>query len=195
MAKAHPAAAHWMDLRSAIYGRRAVRRYEDRSVEHSKIEAILHAAIQAPSAMNRQPWAFVVIEGRERLKKLSDSAKKHLLSSAGSKLPVERDILTDPAVNIFHDAPALIVVCANTEDTQAAEDCCLAAQNLMLAAYASELATCPIGLARHWLSLATTKRKLAIPHELVPVFPVVLGYPAEEPEKSHGRHIPRILWL
>jgi nitroreductase len=185
----------WIDLRSAIYGRHAVRRYKDTRVSHFTIEAILQAAIQAPSAMNRQPWTFVVIEGRERLKHLSDRVREFLLRVPEQILPIEHDVLTDPTWNVFHDAPVLIVVCATSSDTQAAEDCCLAAQNLMLAAYASELGTCPIGLSRAWLALAQTKHDLGIPEEFVPVFPVVLGYPDEEPRKSHGRHEPCILWV
>lgn len=185
----------WIDLRSAIYGRRAVRRYKENRIDRATIEMLLHAAIQAPSAMNRQPWAFVVIEGRERLESLSEEAKQYLLSLPVPNFMPEREMLTDPSVNIFHGAPALIVVCATSDDTQAAEDCCLAAQNLMLAAYAARLATCPIGLARQWLALPQTKRDLGIPPDLVPVFPLTIGHPDEEPQKSHGRHTPTIFWL
>ncbi len=185
----------WIDLRSAIYGRRAVRLYKDTPMDRSTTEALAHAAIQAPSAMNRQPWVFVVVEGKERLKRLSDSVKQYLLTLSTPGFPIERDMLTDPGVNIFHGAPALIVICATSDDAQAAEDCCLAAQNLMLAAYASDLATCPIGLSRQYLARPETKRELGIPKEFVPVFPVVVGYPDEEPQKSHGRHTPTILWL
>ncbi|MGZ4926377.1 MAG: nitroreductase family protein [Halobacteriota archaeon] len=56
----------WIDLRSAIYGRRAVRRYTGTRINRSVIEALLHAAMQAPSALNREPWAFVVVQGKER---------------------------------------------------------------------------------------------------------------------------------
>lgn len=191
----HIASDTWIDLRSAIYGRRAVRRYKATLADRPTIEMLLHAAIQAPSAMNRQPWVFAVIEGQERLKKLSEQAKQYLLSMAAPDFPIERQLMMDPSLNIFHDAPQLIVICATSGDTQAAEDCCLAAQNLMLAAYAAQLATCPIGLSRQWLALPQSKDELGIPQEVVPVFPLVIGYPDEEPQKSHGRLIPKILWL
>jgi nitroreductase len=90
-------------------------------------------------------------------------------------------------------ASALIVVCATSQDPQAAEDCCLAAQNLMLAAFANGFGSCPIGLARSWLSLAATKREIGIPQEWRPVFPVVVGFPGEEPE-NHGRRASQIAW-
>lgn len=156
---------------------------------------LLHAAIQAPSALNRQPWVFAVFERKDRLKKMSDRAKEYLRSLPKPDFPLDREMLTDSKVNIFHGAPVLIVVCATADDTQAAEDCYLAAQNLMLAAYAAQLATCPIGLSRQWFAVPETKRDLGIPPELVPVFPLVIGYPDEEPQKSHGGQTPKILWL
>ena len=185
----------WIDLRSAIYGRRAVRRYKDSPVRHPAIESLVHAAIQAPSALNRQPWEFVVIDGADRLKALSERVKRFLLAAPERAFGMEREMLADPAWNVFYGAPALVIICAITADTQAAEDCCLAAQNFMLAAYASQLGSCPIGLAREWLALPEVKRELGIPQNLVPVFPVVLGYPDEEPQKSHGRHTAKILWI
>lgn len=50
----------------AIYKRRSVRRFLPRPVPQDVIEKILEAAVQAPSAKNRQPWKFVVVRGRER---------------------------------------------------------------------------------------------------------------------------------
>jgi nitroreductase len=47
----------------------------------------------------------------------------------------------------------------------------------MLAAYGHGLGTCPIGFARPWLNLPTTKRALGIPVDYQPVFPVIVGYP------------------
>ncbi len=182
-----------MDVRTAIAQRRAVRSYADRPVGRKTIEGLLDAAVEAPSAMGLEPWAFVVLEGRERLRQLSDDVKRELARGAGEVSPHLRALLEDPAASVFHGAPALVVVCATSPQTQAAEDCCLAAQNFMLAAHAGGLATCPIGLARAWLNLPSTKYRLGIPREYVPVFPVVLGHPAERPA-SHGRLAPAILW-
>lgn len=169
----------WMDVMAAIYGRRAVRRYTAEVPDHLTIERLIDIAIQAPSAMNRQPWAFTVIEGSEILKSFSDRAKAYLPEP--------------PEGNIFHDAPALVIVCATSPERQAAEDCCLAAQNFMLAAYAAGLATCPIGFSRFWLEQPATKREIGIPEDHVPVFPIALGFPDERPV-SHGRREPEIVW-
>lgn len=144
--------------------------------------------------MGLEPWAFVVIEGAAKLREFSISAKRYyapkgLSESSSSRV---RAMLTDPAFNIFHDAPALVVICATDDLEQSVEDCNLAAQNLMLAAHGAGLGTCPIGFSRPWLRLAETKQALRIPGYYVPVFPVVVGHPAESPA-SHGRRRPIII--
>ncbi len=52
--------------------RRSIRSYEDRPVEQEKINQILRAAMQAPSAMNQRPWEFVVVRNKGLLIKLSE---------------------------------------------------------------------------------------------------------------------------
>jgi len=182
-----------MDVLSAIRGRRAVRSYTDETVDRRMIERLLDAAVEAPSAMGLEPWAFVVLEDRDRLARFSDDVKKELSRRGEEPSRELADMLRDPSFNVFYGAPVLVIVCATSPKGQAAEDCCLAAQNFMLAAHAEGLATCPIGPARGWLGLPETKRRLGIPGEYVPVFPVVLGHPGQRPA-SHGRLAPAVLW-
>ena len=54
-----------------IFERVSIRRYEERPVEEEKLEALLRAAMAAPSAGNQQPWEFYVIRDRKVLEKLS----------------------------------------------------------------------------------------------------------------------------
>lgn len=180
-----------MELMTAIYERRAIRVFEERPVIESEVERLIDAAIQAPSAMDLEPWAFVVIEGKHRLEEYSGRAKERFLLHA----PVNERIhamLTDIGFNIFHGAPLLFVVCATSDDVQATEDCSLAAQNLMLAAHAMGLGSCPIGFSRPWLRLPETKKELGIPQEYIPAFPVVVGHPAEKPA-AHRRRKPVVI--
>lgn len=178
-----------VEVVNAIYGRRAIRRYTAEPIARESLEDLVHVALQAPSSMDEEPWAFAVVTGAARLKAYSDQIKAHLLAIE-SRLP---DVTHPYGDNIFHGAPALVVVYATQRVEQAAEDCCLAAQNLMLAAFSNGLGTCPIGLARSWLALPETKHELGIPPEWTPVFPVVVGFPDEEPE-NHGRRSPQIAW-
>jgi nitroreductase len=176
-----------MDLIEAIYGRRAVRSYINKDVPLGAIRGLIEAAIQAPSALNLQPWAFVLVQGRKRLADYSERAKLHFLEHfcPGSDPRGQmREKLTEAGFNIFYDAGTLIVVYAKPNGGQfGLGDCYLAAQNLMLAAHAAGLATCPIGFAQPWLDTDEVKSDLGVPSQYTAVIPLVLGYPAENPEK------------
>jgi nitroreductase len=56
---------------NSIFSRVSIRKYQDKPVEKEKIEAILRAAMQAPSAANQQPWEFYVVTNKEKLEALS----------------------------------------------------------------------------------------------------------------------------
>lgn len=190
-----------MELMEAIKKRRAVREYTDRTVERSTIERLINAAILAPSAMNLQPWAFAVMLGGERIHDCGERAKKWLLANfehtpfaRTSESARMRQILEDKDRLLFYHAPALVIVLAKSTDSQAAEDCCLAAENLMLAARAEGIGSCWIGFSRPWLDLATTKRELGLPENYSVVAPILLGYPKAWPE-PHERTPAETHWL
>ena len=183
-----------MDVMAAIFERRAIRAYAEDPVDRSRIDGLIEAAIQAPSARDLEPWAFVVVAGRERLRAMAGEVREFLLASpAARQNPELHRHWSDPAFDVFYGAPALVVICATSSEAQAAEDCCLAAQNFMLAARAAGLGTCPIGLARPWLARPDVKEKLGIPEGILPVFPIIVGRPAERPERR-PRRAPSVLW-
>ncbi|MGZ7060468.1 MAG: nitroreductase family protein, partial [Candidatus Angelobacter sp.] len=161
-----------------------------------EIEALINAAIEAPSAMNLQPWAFAVVLGQERIDGYAKRAKDWLLASFAQS-PEQahaRHMLEDPHFTLFYHAPALLLVLATSSEAQAVEDCCLAAENLMLAARDRGLGTCWIGFARPWLNLPETKAELGLPDQYQVVAPIVLGRPMAWPE-SHGRRPAEIHWI
>jgi len=152
-----------MNVLDAIKTRRSVRSYTSEAVERPVLEQLIHAAIQAPSSSNAQAWAFGVIQGAAALRGYSDRAKVFLLSriTPGSPMEKYRARLSDPNVNIFHGAPALLVVYVQPGATsRPLEDCALAAQNIMLAAHEMGLGTCYIGMSQLFLNDAETKREL-----------------------------------
>jgi len=173
-----------MELIEAIYQRRAVRNFTDQPVARETILALLQAAVQAPSAINQQPWAFAVIGGKTRLDGYSERAKQHLFAVLPQSLSLHRrsDQLEDPAYNVFHHAGTLIVILAKPAPYAANEDCCLAAQNLMLAAHGMGLGSCPIGFVRPWLDQPDIKRELDIPSDYSVIMPLVIGWPAGKTE-------------
>ncbi len=184
-----------MELRQAIEGRRAVRAYTTAAVPHDVILDLIGAAAQAPSAMNLQPWIFAVVEGQDRLDSLSDLAKRHLLTgmTADSPLASHRARLGDSSFSIYYGAPCLIVICARPPSRQASEDCCLAAENLMLAAHARDLGTCWIGLSRPWLETPEAHALLGLPSDCAAVAPIIVGVPRSVPSPTERRK-PTVLW-
>lgn len=185
-----------MDLMEAICHRRAVRSFKATPADPAVLRSLVEAAVQAPSAINHQPWRFAIAHQRETLKAIAAAAKDRLLSSMqpGSPFLRFRDMLEDPSYDLFYGAPALIVICATSLEQQAAEDCALAAQNLMLAAHGRGLGTCCIGLARPWLSDPEGRRRLGIPAGAVPILPIVVGEPAVIPPAPE-RRVPYIDWI
>jgi nitroreductase len=166
-------------LADAIFHRRAVRSFSERDVEPETVRQLLLAAVQAPSALNQQPWVFAVFHGRNRLREYSQRAKDFLIRTYPTTFEVhpQCQLYENSTCDIFHGANTLIVIYATQGRLNPNEDCCLAAENLMLAAYGMKLGTCPIGFARPWFDLFETKRQLGVPEQYSAVFPIVVGYP------------------
>lgn len=59
---------------NSIYHRVSIRKYQNRPVEKEKIDRMLRAAMQAPSARNQQPWEFYVVTDPEKLKALAEAS-------------------------------------------------------------------------------------------------------------------------
>lgn len=180
-----------MDILEGIYTRRSIRSYTGKAVSREMIHKLLEAATLAPSASNRQPWAFAVFEGSGRLKNFSDKSKVCYLHKLGDDDPRGyRKTLSHPKFNIFWNACTLIVIYA--KDRTGSGDCCLAAQNLMLAAHALGLGTCWIGFAVPYLDSEEFKNQAGIAREYEAVAPIIVGYPKISPS-GYSREVPEIL--
>lgn len=196
------------DFLEVIRSRRSIRRYQPRSIPAHLTERLLEAAIRAPSAHNRQPWRFVVIE--------SDTTKQRLAAAMGERL--RRDLAADGlspdlierdagrSYRRICGAPLLILLCmtltdmdnypderrARNEAVMAAQSVAMAGQNLMLAAHALELGSC-------WLCAPlfcpdTVREELALPDDWQPQGLVTIGYPGEEKEKTRHPLGTRVLY-
>lgn len=159
-----------------IMARRSVRKYLDKPVEHSKLEAIVKAGINAPSAMNRQNWAVRVIEDYKLIADVSEAYKQE------NPQMVERD---PNFKNMFRNAPNLICVCAPT-DGNFNLDAGLLGENMMLAAQSLGLGTCiQTGPVRFLLTNEKAKpflQALDIPEGYKLLYVIAVGYPDEKPD-------------
>ncbi len=168
----------------AIFHRRAVRDYAPKKIDKAAIRILLDAAVHAPTAVHEEPWAFAIVQDRTILKNLSDNVKNLLARGADSIHPLlgshAFDRFTNPEFNVFYNAGTLIVIYGKPLGPFVVADCWLAAENLMLAAFANGLGTCPIGLAVAALNTPQWKREFGIPVEMTPVAPIIVGLPAGE---------------
>jgi nitroreductase len=136
------------DVYNHILGLRAIRDFEDKPLADEDLAAILEAARWTGSSKNRQDWSFIVVTG-ERLEGLADCGD-----------------YTDP---VRHSAATLVLV---KEEGGNMFDIGRVAQNIMLAAKALGVASCPVTLHRH----AEARRFLGAPAGTETRYAVALGY-------------------
>jgi nitroreductase len=158
------------------------------SCRRQNVHNLIDTAIHAPNAVNQQPWTFTVVRDQPMLGRISRDAKSHMLATMPSNCHSEhfRTRLSDPNFHIFYHAAVLVLISATEQGPWIVEDCALAAENLMLAAYAADLGTCWIGFAQGFLNTPDGKKLLDLPAACVPVAPIIVGHP-----KAVAVNVPR----
>ena len=169
---------------AAIQSRRSVRSYVGQSLDRPTVTKLISEAVRAPTAMHREPWAFVVVQNAATLKRLSDTAKPLFLQQS-QRTHLDHgghglDIFARPDFDIFYNAGTLIVICGLSAEHFSVADCWLAAENLMIAACAIGLGTCVIGSCVAALNLPDVKAELEIPATHSAIAPIVVGVPSGE---------------
>jgi len=170
------------DTLSIIHHRKSVRNFTGESVTQNEIDILLKAAMAAPSAVNCQPWEFIVVQERKTLDALGDAL---------------------PYAKMIFKAGAAIIVCGVPEKAhkQLAEyaviDSSLASQNILLAAEA-------IGLGALWTAaypypdrMKSVSTILNIPTTIIPLNVIPIGHPTGEDlpkEKFHPGKIHKEQW-
>ena len=151
-----------------IMTRTSVRAYEDKPVEEAKVEQMLRAAMAAPTAINKQPWDFVIVDDPVKLKELADSL---------------------PNARMVAKAPLAIVVCGNFRKTIEGDghdnwiaDASAATENLLLAAHSLGLGAVWTGVYPSFHRVGIIQEVLNLPDHIVPLSLVPIGYPAETPK-------------
>ncbi len=177
-----------------IYDRRAVRKYKNVSVSKDLIEILLDAGRMAPSAMNRQPWKFYVLTDVKKIKAFSKEIAENAIKEIKHVSPKEASEVNlssfhlSTMINflknedhVFYGAPVVIFITSPKTDEWGAIDTGMCAQNIMLAAKALGLDSCPVGFAR-FITQAKDYYKLNIPDEEQVQLAIIVGYGDEQPE-------------
>ena len=195
-------------IHNALFQRRSIRRYRAESVSHELVEAVLEAAIWAPSAHNRQPWRFAVVETRtqkEQLAQAMGAQLRHDLQVDG----VPPELIESDARRSYSritNAPIVIVLCLSMVDMDvytdtkryqneyimAVQSAAMAGQNVLLAAH-------DVGLSACWMCAPlfcpdVVKDALSLPDDWQPQALFTMGYPAEERDKSRKPLEASVLW-
>lgn len=162
-----------------IHQRKSVRNYTDKEVSKEQLEQLVKAGMAAPTAVNKQPWAFIVINDKATLNELGD------------KLPYAK---------MAKKASAAIVVCGDLSKTLEGweqefwiQDCAAASQNILLAAESMSLGAVWTAAYPAEDRMATVSKTLNLPEHIIPLNVIPIGYPSgiEKPKdkwKSENLH-------
>lgn len=144
-----------------IHNRKSVRQFTSEPVSEKDVETILKAAMAAPTAVNFQPWRFVVITDRNQLDDMAE-------------------IL--PFARMLKQAPLAIVVCGETkwfdgqENPFWQQDCSAATQNLLLAVEALGLGAVWTGVYPDMERAGKLSEFLNLPSTVQPLCAIPIGH-------------------
>jgi len=176
-----------MELLELIKHRRAIRRFEQKQIEEEALQQILEAGLYAPSAGGRQGVIFAVCQDQEvnqKLGKIKRANSQPRMASGNHYVSREQpSIADDPKLtNAFYDAPTVITMFAPKDFLFSAEDCAVAAENMMLVADMLGIGSCYIG--QGWMAFSDPYgqeilKKWDIRTDYYAVMQLLLGYPKE----------------
>lgn len=155
-----------------IFQRKSVRNYIDKDVSKQQLETLMRAAMAAPTAMDKRPWAFVAITDKEKLTSLAQM----------------------PYCGMLAYASAAILVCGDSskflEGTYSdfwIQDCSAATQNILLAAEDMDLGAVWLGGYPSEERMKLMRNVLSLPENIIPLSLVSIGYPAgtEKPKDKY----------
>ncbi|GAA0133832.1 nitroreductase family protein [Paenibacillus sp. YSY-4.3] len=206
-------------FRDIVTTRRSIRDFTEEPVAISDIEEIIDCARYAPSDTNSQTWEFIAVVNKEKIKHIEDFTweKLHEIAARaeGEGLAREAKLLVKsfgPYATAFSGAPVLIV-CLSTPyaskfrerifdpisfvkpevwTEEGLKSSCLATQNLMLAAHAKGLATCPM-TGPVLLAEDKLREYLDIPKDRGVNMVIALGHPAISPKATPRKEVAEIL--
>lgn len=152
-----------MNVKECIFKRRSIRKFQDTKVSDEIIKELLECAMAAPSACNKRPWVFYVIQNEEILEQLKHAARYS-----------------------NYNAPLTIVVCGDTsksisekENDFWIQDCSSAIENMLLYATSIELGSLWCGLYPMKTPVDNVSEILNLPKNHIPLGLIHFGYPDE----------------
>ena len=161
------------DMLKIIHQRKSVRNYTDRPVSKEKLLTIVKAGMAAPTAMNKQPWTFIMTTEKEILAELSSVlAYGKMIKNAGATITV----CGVPSEALPGEANRMWV-----------QDCSAATENILLAAEALGLGAVWVGIYPIQENINKVRKVLKMSGDVVPLAVVSIGYPkgTEKPKDKY----------
>ena len=146
-----------------ILSRYSVRKFEEKHIEDEKIELLLKAGMAAPSAVNRQPWEFVVVKSEDAKKAVVDAMPFGKYNADIIIIPCVKEIATMP---LMHD----LAYC----------DLGAASENILLAAHELGLGAVWCAIYPNKLQIKSIKKAIKLPDGITPFSALYIGYPSSE---------------
>lgn len=184
------------EVLNCIHERRSTRRFTEQQISSEQLDALLDAAIWAPSGGNNQSWLFTAIQKKNALLHLNElvcEAFQHWVPDDDypSKLAMKKRSKQE-GYNFYHNAPTLIIASNKPNYENAMADCALALQNIFLAAQSLGLGSCYINQL-HWLrddpSVRAFLLEMGIPKEHTICSAAAVGFIGKEspaPARKQG---------
>lgn len=174
-----------------IQSRRSHRKYKPDQLTQAQLDAVMDAALASPSANNRQPWHFSVVQNSGLLNRIHKEAAKVALAREAAQRSPRYD---DPAFQIFYHAPTVVFLSAPQDNHYAMVVCGIAVYGIALAAQAQGLGSVILGLPRDAFS-GTAKEELEqllqFPQGHRFVVAIALGSPDDD-KAPHDKHPEKI---
>jgi nitroreductase len=153
-----------MNILEAILSRRSVRKYNNQPVPFEELTDLVRYAMYAPSAVNKQPWHFIIIEDRDVLNAIMEF---------------------HPHANMLAQAAAAVLVCGDDQLAHTPAywpvDCAAATQNFLLAAHGKGLGAVWLGIYPREERIAAMKTLMDLPDHVHPFSLISLGHTSEQP--------------
>ena len=157
-----------------IMTRRSVRQYKPQAVEREKMQTIVECGINAPNAMNKQPWEARVVDNADYINGVTELYKKANPKTA-----------EDPAFkNMFRNAPTVVFIGHDTKSESSPFDCGLLAENMMISAWSMGIGSCCLGSPARFMKTpeaAEYLQKLGFSEGYELLYCIGFGYPDEAP--------------
>ena len=165
------------DTLKTLLEHRSIRRYLDKNIEPEKLNEILYAGIRAPSAGNLQNYSLLVLDDKEKMKKIAEDAGAPFLTKAPVCVIALVDYYRFKRLCEINEAPFPFTTADSVFTGM--WDAIIALHNISIAAESMGLGTCYIGLI-----LSTNNKKiLDLPDHVFAAGMLSIGYPEIIPDK------------